>query len=115
MPIVGIRRGIASPGLVKTFCFRISHRVIARRGRYAIAFWSCRRQFRDGVIVRYPSEPLRQKWILRSKNSLRAYFSVLYPSNPEGSRDIEFSLVKFGDKNVTLFQMTGLLSESQRT
>lgn len=125
VPIVGIRRGIASPGLVKTFCFRVSHSVslgvALRRGRYA-AFWSCRRRFRAGgfrLVVRCPSESLRQKWILGSKNSWRAYFSVLYPTNPEG-RDIVFSLAKFvspavrvGNKNVDSLQMTGSSRESQ--
>lgn len=126
VPIVGIRRGIASPGLVKTFRFRISHRVslraALRRGRYA-AFWSCRGRFRVGgfcLVVRCPSEPLRQEWILGSRNSLRAYFPVLYPSNPE-RRDIEFSLGKFvspavrvGDKNIDSLQ-TSPSRESQCT
>lgn len=91
VPIVGIRRRIASPSLVKTFRFRISHRVALRRGRYA-AFWSCRRRFRAGIVVYRPSDPLRQKWILKNRNEIRSrHFSVLCLSNPRGW-DVEYSL-----------------------
>lgn len=81
VPIVGIWRRIASPSLVKTFRFRISHRVTLRRGRYA-AFWSCRRRFRTGIIVYRPSDPFRQKWILKNRNRVRALISPFYALIP---------------------------------
>lgn len=121
VPIVGIRCGIASPSLMETFCFRVSHRVTPQRGR--ASFRSCRWRFRTGdfrIVARHPPEPLRQEWILESRNNLYCYFPVSRPTNSRGTfgstptlSKVCKSTVHIGDKNANSLQTLDLPHDCQ--